>query len=607
MDLETILVKDQETGKSEQARLSEIKPISNITEIERKQGLELSLIDQEDWNDVEGWVERLRPLLSEPNLSVEMVKKVAIEAEVHISTIYRKLALLRDAGRASVLTKGKSDGGKHKSRLAPDVEATIESTIDDFHFNKQKKKRSKKETIEEIKRRLQNAKLAPPHDNTLYNRITTAIRKKKAGSGSGPTIDTATQVTFPGHLPDAEYPLAVVQIDHTPLDIIVVDDVYHLPVGKPWLTLAIDVFSRAVLGFYISLDPPGNTGTGQCIVHAILKKEVWLAGYDIQNPWPCWGVMSLIHVDNAGEFRGDMLKRACKEYSIDLKFRPVKKAHYGAHIERLLGTFLKEIHTLAGTTYSNPEERGEYDSEKHADMTIGGLERWLALFITGVYHQREHSALLTSPIDQYEKGIFGTEEILGRGFPLDILDEDRLRLDLLPAIRRTIQEYGAMIGEIHYYHRVLNRWAKAVEDPRNPKKKRKFIFKRDPRDISVIYFYDPELQQFYRIPYRDTSHPPMSIWEYREVRRRLKTQGKKKVNESMIFETYAQMRIIEEEEARKSKAARRSQQRRRLHQQSTKPKAADDVLGPITEEGLNNKGQAECPVVIKPFDELEEL
>ena len=599
------MIKDQETGKSEHARISDIRPVSNITEIEQKQGLELSLIDQEDWNNVEGWVERLRPLLSESNLSVEMVKKVADEAGVHISTVYRKLARLRDTGRASALTRGKSNGGKYKSRLAAEVDIIIESTINDFHFNKQKKKRFKKETIEEIKCRLKNAKLPVPHDNTIYNRITSAIRKKEIGKDSGPTPDTATQITFPGHLPDAEYPLAVVQIDHTPLDIIVVDDVYHLPVGKPWLTLAIDVFSRAVLGFYISLDPPGNTGTGQCIMHAILKKDVWLAGHNIQNPWPCWGVMSLIHVDNAGEFRGDMLKRACKEYSIDLKFRPVKKPHYGAHIERLLGTFLKEIHKLSGTTFSNPQERGEYDPEKHADMTIGGLERWLGLFITGVYHQREHSALLTSPIDQYEKGIFGTDEIIGRGFPLDIADEDRLRLDLLPAIRRTIQEYGAVIGEIHYYGGVLNRWAKAVEDPRNPKKKRKFTFKRDPRDISVIYFYDPELLQFYRIPYRDTSRPPMSIWEYREVRRRLKAQGKKKVDEQMIFEAYAQMRAIEEEEALKSKAARRSQQRRRLYEQTAKPKVADDA--PIIEEVPDDIDQTKSQVVIKPFDELEEL
>ena len=49
----------------------------------------------------------------------------------------------------------------------------------------------------------------------------------------------------------AQRPLDLVQIDHTKLDIIVVDDEQRLPIGRPWITLAIDVYSRMVTGFYI--------------------------------------------------------------------------------------------------------------------------------------------------------------------------------------------------------------------------------------------------------------------------------------------------------------------------------------------------------------------
>jgi len=42
------------------------------------------------------------------------------------------------------------------------------------------------------------------------------------------------------------------------------------------LTLAIDVYSRMVVGFCISLDPPGAISTGLCIAHAVLPKEAWL-------------------------------------------------------------------------------------------------------------------------------------------------------------------------------------------------------------------------------------------------------------------------------------------------------------------------------------------
>src|SRR5262249_36672907 len=54
-------------------------------------------------------------------------------------------------------------------------------------------------------------------------------------------------------------PLEVVQIDHTEIDIIVVDELTRTPLpGRPWLTLAIDVFSRVVTGFHVSMSAPSR-------------------------------------------------------------------------------------------------------------------------------------------------------------------------------------------------------------------------------------------------------------------------------------------------------------------------------------------------------------
>ena len=58
--------------------------------------------------------------------------------------------------------------------------------------------------------------------------------------------------------------------------------------------------------------------------------------------------------------------------------------------------------------------------------------------------------------------------------------------------------------------------------------------RRDPRDISVVFFYDPELKQYFNIPYRETSRPAISLWEWREAQRRLKEQGNFKPDEEII-------------------------------------------------------------------------
>jgi len=394
----------------------------------------------------------------------------------------------------------------------------------------------------------------------------------------------------------------VVQIDHTKFDIMLVDDIHRLCIGRPWVTLAIDVFSRMVVGIYISLDPPNGMSVGLCIAHAILPKEQWLARLGLSTSWPCWGVMQRIHADNGREFRGNMLQRACKEYSIDLEWRPVKTPHYGAHIERLLGTFNEEIHSLPGTTFSSPTKRGEYDSEGQAVMTMAEFEKWIVTYITGVYHQREHSGLMTSPIQRYEKGILGTDEMPGRGLPRRIVDEDRLRLDLMPFFERSVQSYGVVVDEVHYYSDVLRRFVNAKE-PDHARKKRRFTFRRDPRDISTLYFYDPEVKEYFRIPYRDTAHSPMSIWEFREARRRLEKQGIKEINEELIFRSYEQMRFIEEQARKETKHVRRKGQLRRHLKQIYQPKATGKKALTETEPSESH----DAFPIVKPFDELEEL
>lgn len=580
-------------------KLCDITPPTQLSLPKNTGAKDLGLIEQKDWTTAELWFSRIHPLLSGPRTD-EMVRAVAREAGVHRTTVYRKLARYEQTSRVSELTPTKPTGGKGQSRLTPEAEAIVDSSLKEFYLNRQK--RSIKKTADEIGQSFIHAGLKPPHYNTIRKRVLAISEKERDEGRLGAKVVSKKHDAFPGHFPGADWPLAVVQIDHTKFDIMLVDDIHRLCIGRPWVTLAIDVFSRMVVGIYVSFEPPNSMSVGLCIAHAILPKEQWLARLDLSTSWPCWGVMQRIHADNGREFRGNMLQRACKEYSIDLEWRPVKTPHYGAHIERLLGTFNEEIHSLPGTTFSSAAERGDYDSEGQAVMTMTEFEKWLVTYITGVYHQREHRGLMTSPIQQYEKGVLGTDELPGRGLPRRIVDEDRLRLDLMPFVERTVQPYGVVVDEVHYYSDVLRRFVNAKE-PGQPRTKRKFTFRRDPRDISTLYFYDPEVKDYFRIPYRDTAHSPMSIWEFREARRRLEKQGVKEIDEALIFRSYEQMRVIEEQARHETKHVRRKNQQRRDQKQIYQPKAAVEKA---PSETARNESGGTLPVV-QPFDELEEL
>lgn len=444
------------------------------------------------------------------------------------------------------------------------------------------------------------AGLAAANYKTVRKRIAEISEDKKLSKRYDKSVAKNMYEPVQSSFSGAGYPLSVVQIDHTLLDLIIVDDINRQPVGRPWITIAIDVFSRMVLGFYVSLDTPGATGTGLCLSHAILPKELWLAKMNVEGRWPCYGIMRSVHLDNAKEFHGYMLERACQEYGIEINFRPVKTPKYGGHIERLIGTVLNEVHALKGTTFSDSAQRKFYKSEKQACFTISELEKWLTTFIVCVYHKRFHKAINTTPIARYSEGIAGSVSQLGTGLQKPIVQEVKLRLDFMPFIERTIQKYGVEISCITYYHDILRKWihAHANADACHSRK-RKFIFKMDPRDISVIYFYDPEIKDYFPNPYRNTSLPPMTIWEHREILRCLHKNSSNEITENAIFEAYAKMKEIEETASKVTSRTRRKNTRA----QHALQKSIKTELAPIKPDETNvavEKGS------ILPFEDLED-
>ncbi|SGZ03978.1 Mu transposase C-terminal domain-containing protein [Moritella viscosa] len=553
--LEYVLAERFDTKEIARLRISEVSLKPNEVSPHR-----VSIIDaiaDEDWNVAQQRLEIIQPLVHKQGRTTEDVKRTANKFNVHINTIYKWLRIYEaDSSLISLSPKRRSDSGSKK--LSAHIEAIISQCIESEYLNKQKK--SVAAVYRVIKLECRNAVFDAPHINTVRNRINSLsdelkIRKRS----SSQEIHNALHMNQ-GAFPHADYPLSVIQIDHTPVDIILVDDIYRLPIERPWITMAIDVYSRIVTGFYISFERPSALAVGMCLSNSILPKEKFLASLEIDASWPCWGIPRTVHADNAREFRGNMLKKACNEYGFSIEWRPVGKAHFGAHIERLLGTFAKEIHELPGTTFSNINQRQDYDSEKKSAMTLNEFELWLTILITQSYHQKLHSGIKTTPYKKFEDGILGNKDTKGVGMPRRIDDEETLRINFLPYVERTVQDYGIRIDEIYYYSDVLRVWVNATVEGRS-KLKKKFICRRDPRDISTIWFFDPQLKCYFPISYRNTSHPAMTIWELKKIQKKLKEDGEQHVNEDLIFTALERMREIEQKAVIKTKKSRRAVQR----------------------------------------------
>jgi putative transposase len=402
-----------------------------------------------------------------------------------------------------------------------------------------------------------------------------------------------------GALPGAHWPLAGVQLAPTPVALRLVDALPRRPVGRPWITLALDVFSRMGAGFYVSVAPPGAMAGGLGLAHAMLPKAPGLAQPAIATSWPIWGVMDTVHADNGTECRGTMLQKAWEAYDLKLPWRPVRRPHCGGHIARLLGTLNHERHNLPGTTVSPPQERGPYASEQRAALTFAAFERWLSILLVEGYPQRGHRARGTTPLQQYEEARFGPQERPGRGLPDRWLEAPRVRLDLMPYEERTVQAPGIGIEEIQDSEAVLRPWSHAPA-PRDTSGKRQgtFLVRRDPRTMSRGYCDDPELKQYFESPSRTTAPPPMRVWELREGRRQLKAEGRQAVKDDVIFDAYNRLRALAAEAVQATTPARREAQRRRQpHGERPRPaRTAAEARTPLA--------RAEA---IQPFDEMAAL
>ena len=70
--------------------------------------------------------------------------------------------------------------------------------------------------------------------------------------------------------------------------------------------------------------------------------------------------------------------------------------HFGGIVERLIGTMMQMVHELPGTTFSSTAERGGYDSDAKAALTLRELQRWLALAVA-CYHGEVHETVGRTP------------------------------------------------------------------------------------------------------------------------------------------------------------------------------------------------------------------
>ncbi|MBN1955259.1 MAG: transposase [Anaerolineae bacterium] len=402
------------------------------------------------------------------------------------ASVYRWIKDYERSGHdiRALVSNSRQQGGKDQARLPDNVEAIIHAVIQDRYYVAE---RVTSDDIylevalriaEENRLRPAAEKLAPPSRTTIWRRIEARDEQGKLIAKRGKRL-AKQQATQYGQMAYPSIPLERVEIDHTAMDLIVVDDRDNLPLGRPTLTYCLDTATRYPLGFYVGFDPPSYLTVMECLHHAILAKGNVRGTYGTQHDWLACGIPAGLAVDNGKEFIGADLFDACHALGIELAQMPIRTPHFKAAVERMFRTLNTGLlHTLPGTTFSNPQQRGDYESAQEACIDLRDLDTLLHIFLLDVYAESFHRGLGSIPARQWEA-------ITREGFfPRLPASAAELKILLGRVTQRVIQPYGIEFMRLRYNSPDLAPLRTYLAGA-------KVKIKYDPTDLGGIHVYDP--------------------------------------------------------------------------------------------------------------------
>ena len=258
------------------------------------------------------------------------------------------------------------------------------------------------------------------------------------------------------HRREANAPNEIWQADHTLLDIWVLDK--DKTARKPWLTIVLDDYSRAVAGYLLSFSAPSALQTSLALRQAIWRKP--------QPGWRICGIPQVLYTDHGSDFTSRHLEQVLADLKVQLVFSGVGRPRGRGKIERFFGT-INQVFLSRFPGYSPS------GTQRAAKLTLSDLTREFESYLLTEYLVTEHSTTGETPQARWQSGSF-----LPR-MP-DSLEQLDLLLLTVPKMRRVQQDGIQFMG----YRYISPTLAGFVGE--------QVIRRGDPRDMAEVRVYHQE-------------------------------------------------------------------------------------------------------------------
>lgn len=486
-------------------------------------------IADKKWRRAEKLAALLRPTIGQPLRQVQAAR-IARIAKISLATLWRHRRRLAEQELTSALLDRPPGFRPEGNRLSAEQHSVVLQVIEQLQRRGHRLRVI--DVVAEVEQRCRTRKIDSPTRRSVDRRIAQfAPHLVERRSGNVDRLHKGK----PGHY-QVDHPLDVVQIDHTRCDIMVVDDLYRQAIGRPVLSVALDVATRCVVGLLVTFEAPSAATVALLLTRVVSDKAAWLRSLGLSIKWPMGGLPRSLHLDNAPEFHSVALQRGCTEFAVELIYRPQGRPHFGGHIERFIGTLMSRLKALPGSTGASVRQRKNRRPEKTATLTLQEFEHWLAIEIGERYHHSEHSGLPgATPFGAWQVAAPLTHPIKHLA---------AFNSAFLPAVERKVHRGGFSFNHIYYWHAALF----GLKD-------RRIVVHYDPADIGKLYVILPD-KTLLQVPYAQTHRPAVALWEVLAANKYLRATSTAMISEDRLFKAIQAQRQVIAKAATKTKKAR---------------------------------------------------
>lgn len=437
------------------------------------------------------------------------------------TSVYRWSRAYRATQSPASLVAATSDRGNRRPRFPIDVEHICEEVIDDVYLTLERPTVEHALNVSKARVRQENrlrssVEQLPLPSRKLLERMLAQIPERDRYRARHGFEATRRRYRSALHQRQTEAPLERAEMDHTRMNVFVVDDETGIPLGRPWLTILIDDFTRVVLGYCISFEPPSRATVAKCLRHAFMPKvDLHQRFPDLEHDWEPHGVVAELVVDGGVEFHSDELQGVCFELNIEQHFSPRKTPWFKGKVERFMGTVNRGTTIVApGKTFDGIVEREDYDPKQHAVLTMSTLEHIVVKWVVDVYHQKPHRTLHCSPMEMWRQHIQ----------PEDIgLMHDPMRFDAIlgGAAQRVLTHKGIEFAGLSYNSPDLANFRRTYGARLNVE------IRYDRSDLGSIIVLHPESRMPYRVPcLRPDYAQGLTEWQHEVCKRYARRLGR---------------------------------------------------------------------------------